>query len=139
MILQIIALNIDAILTLKDLRNINFLILIKFKKKSTRHYIRENISLVKYYLVYIILCTNHYLYNLLRDQIFSRNKNNTNFILRTQIQGVSDLHFNIDYNQRAINLMLINLLDNSTKIINLDTSKMNKIITLRVILLGEQY
>lgn len=71
--------------------------------------------------------------------MFGRAGDRTDFVLGTQDQGVSQMHFRVDHNWKTINLVLTNLSGNGTSWIDPETGQREIIKTSRAILGNDQY
>ena len=138
-VLQLTALNHEAVATLTHPCNEAFLVpTASSVSKPMPRYARETTPLASNEPVRAMLRTDQYPFDPLLGWIFGRDSEECDFFLGTMEQGISRRQFRIDHNWKAKTLVLINMSGNGTSWTNPETGEVERVLTSRAILPGEQ-
>lgn len=135
-ILQITSSNEDAVSALKHPNNKQFLV--PTTRASSRRK-REGTPLLEHHSVSAVLRTDHLPFEPGLGFVFGREEDDTDFVLGTLEQGISQKHFSIDFNWQSKTLLFRNLSGNGTIWTDPETGQNEKIMTSRAIVGSKQY
>jgi hypothetical protein len=139
-VLQITALNREAITALSHPHNKAFLISIELSdQKPVPRRTREATPSTSSRSVRALLRTDCYPFDPQFGWVFGREDEECDFFLGTREQGVSRKHFRVDHNWQSMTLVLTNMSSNGTRWTSPATGQVERVMTSRAILPGEQY
>jgi len=134
-VLQIRAVNDEAAIALKDPRNAEFLMpegnIPEPPSLDSRR--RDGTPFIESSSFMTALRIDHYPFDPALGWVFGRDGENVDFVLGGREQGVSQQHFRIDHNWKAMTLVLTNLSGNCTKWANRETGELENLTGSRAI------